>query len=148
GTQRQIPSFQRPQHQQEDCRLFCDCEINRKVHCFASAIMVKRFEMRSCVRAHIGDPCSHFDVIFPSVYGCRCSAKQGLSRMDIIDLRILRRQHQMNSRAPLPSVSDGISKTGGDDSGPSGVVGGDAGDRARKAAEYLESDEAKRSKSG
>ncbi|XP_048632935.1 uncharacterized protein LOC125607151 [Brassica napus] len=50
--------------------------------------------------------------------------------------------------APLPSVSDGISKTGGDDSGPSGVVGGDAGDRARKAAEYLESDEAKRSKSG
>ncbi|CAN6834259.1 unnamed protein product [Brassica oleracea] len=50
--------------------------------------------------------------------------------------------------APLPSVSDGISKTGGDDSGPSGGVGGDAGDRARKAAEYLESDEAKRSKSG
>ncbi|XP_022557766.1 uncharacterized protein LOC111205811 [Brassica napus] len=50
--------------------------------------------------------------------------------------------------APLPSVSDGISKTRGDDSGPSGGVGGDAGDRARKAAEYLESDEAKRSKSG
>ncbi|CAF2127394.1 unnamed protein product [Brassica napus] len=50
--------------------------------------------------------------------------------------------------APLPSVSDGISKTAGDDSGPSGGVGGDASDRARKAAEYLESDEAKRSKSG
>ncbi|CAN7012466.1 hypothetical protein IGI04_012527 [Brassica rapa subsp. trilocularis] len=50
--------------------------------------------------------------------------------------------------APLPSVSDGISKTAGDDCGPSGGVGGDASDRARKAAEYLESDEAKRSKSG
>ncbi|KAH0898925.1 hypothetical protein HID58_048493 [Brassica napus] len=50
--------------------------------------------------------------------------------------------------APLPSTSDGILKTGGDDSGPSGGAGDSAGDRARKAAESLESDGAKRSKSG
>nr|VDD24940.1 unnamed protein product [Brassica oleracea] len=51
------------------------------------------------------------------------------------------------AEAPLPSTSDGISKTGGDDSGPSGGAGDSAGDRVRKAAKSLESDGAKHSKS-
>ena len=50
--------------------------------------------------------------------------------------------------APLPATSDGVSKTGGEESGPSGGFGDSAGDRARKAAESLESDETKRSKNG
>lgn len=48
----------------------------------------------------------------------------------------------------LPATSDGIPKTGGDESGPSRGSGGSAGDGVRKAAESLESDEIKRSKSG
>ncbi|KAL0646559.1 hypothetical protein Bca4012_044850 [Brassica carinata] len=52
------------------------------------------------------------------------------------------------AEAPLPSTPDGISKTGGDGSGPFGAFRDSAGDRARKATESLESDEAKRSKSG
>lgn len=50
--------------------------------------------------------------------------------------------------APLPSTSGGIPKTGGEDSGPSSGFGDSAGDRARKAAESVESNEAKRAKSG
>lgn len=47
----------------------------------------------------------------------------------------------------LPARSDGIPNTGGEETAPSSVLGDSAGDRSRKAAESLESDEAKRSKS-
>ncbi|CAF2109170.1 unnamed protein product [Brassica napus] len=50
--------------------------------------------------------------------------------------------------APLPASSDGISKTGGDKSGPSSGFEDAVVDRARKASEILESDETKHSKSG
>lgn len=48
----------------------------------------------------------------------------------------------------LPSTSDGIPKIGGDEPGPSGGFGDSAGEKARKATEFLESDGAKRTKSG
>ncbi|WZZ44527.1 hypothetical protein YC2023_040786 [Brassica napus] len=50
--------------------------------------------------------------------------------------------------APLPATSDDIPTTRGDGSAPSSSFGDPAGDRARKAADNLESDDAKRSKSG
>ena len=50
--------------------------------------------------------------------------------------------------APLPATSDDIPTTRGDGSAPSSGFGDHAGDRARKAADSLESDDAKRSKSG
>ncbi|KAF3572569.1 hypothetical protein F2Q69_00060989 [Brassica cretica] len=50
--------------------------------------------------------------------------------------------------APLPASSDGISKTGGDKSGPSSGFEDAVVDRARKTPEILESDETKHSKSG
>ena len=50
--------------------------------------------------------------------------------------------------APLPATSDDIPTTMGDGSAPSSGFGDAAGDRARKAADNLESDDAKRSKSG
>ncbi|KAH0853688.1 hypothetical protein HID58_092968 [Brassica napus] len=50
--------------------------------------------------------------------------------------------------APLPAMSDDIPTTMGDGSAPSSGYGDPAGDRARKAADSLESDDAKRSKSG
>ncbi|KAG2257038.1 hypothetical protein Bca52824_076332 [Brassica carinata] len=50
--------------------------------------------------------------------------------------------------APLPASSDGISKTGGDKSGPSSGFEDAVIDRAKKASEILESDETKHSKSG
>ncbi|CAN6814666.1 unnamed protein product [Brassica oleracea var. botrytis] len=50
--------------------------------------------------------------------------------------------------APLPATSDDIPTTRGDGSAPSSSFGDPAGDRARKAADSLESDDAKRSKSG
>ncbi|WZZ58758.1 hypothetical protein YC2023_058865 [Brassica napus] len=50
--------------------------------------------------------------------------------------------------APLPAMSDDIPTTMGDGSAPSSGYGDPAGDRARKAADSLESDDAKRFKSG
>ncbi|WZZ89290.1 hypothetical protein YC2023_117869 [Brassica napus] len=50
--------------------------------------------------------------------------------------------------APLPATSDDIPTTMGDGSAPSSGFGDAAGDRDRKAADNLESDDAKRSKSG
>ncbi|KAG2293218.1 hypothetical protein Bca52824_039887 [Brassica carinata] len=50
--------------------------------------------------------------------------------------------------APLPATSDDIPTTRGDGSAPSSGFGDPAGDRARKATDSLESDYAKRSKSG
>ncbi|XP_048592824.1 uncharacterized protein LOC125607087 [Brassica napus] len=50
--------------------------------------------------------------------------------------------------AALPATSDDIPTTMGDGSAPSSGFGDPAGDKARKAADSLESDDAKRSKSG
>ncbi|KAG2307727.1 hypothetical protein Bca52824_027475 [Brassica carinata] len=49
---------------------------------------------------------------------------------------------------PLAATTGGVPKFVGEESGPSGGTGDSAGIRARKATESLESDEAKRSKSG
>lgn len=50
--------------------------------------------------------------------------------------------------APLPATSDDIPTTVGDGSASSNGFGDPAGDRARKAADSLESDDAKRFRSG
>ncbi|KAF2613438.1 hypothetical protein F2Q70_00011110 [Brassica cretica] len=83
---------------------------------------------------------------YVSCGGCNSKAVKGPTSLMCNNKKC--EKSEVTVEAPLPATSDDIPTTMGDGSAPSSGFGDAAGDRDRKAADNLESDDAKRSKSG